>query len=563
MSHIVQIVFFYLPGNTIYTKALVLGFFGYASFASIGIVKIVLRPYFSPLRTFKGPGGGTFLRGHFPQIRNAEEAGLWHREQTNKYGHVWVHKAIFNQDRLVTTDPKALHYVMSNSMAYHKAEETRFFLGQLLGDAPYHGMEQPSKQRENLTRLQNPAFGNIHIREMTGIFLRDTLEEQISRTQDQSESTVVDMVSYLSFVDMVSYLSCTTLDIIGLAGFDYSFDSLSHLANNDRNGSELASAFNKLLASAKFSTLTILKVVFPVLRMITFDERSRTVNQNKAVISRIGKQLIEEKRRALQSSNEDGRAKDLLTLLIKANLADANEGGDRQLSDEEMVNQIPTFLIAGHETTSTATSWGLYSLAMHPDVQQKLREELLGLPTEQPTMEDLNSLAYLDMVIREILRVHSVIAATARVASHEDIIPLDTPFTDKYGKVHDGIHVKKGDTIVIPVKVVNTLESIWGPDALEFNPDRWLNPPKATQGIPGVWGNQLTFLGGPRACIGFRFAIVEMKALLFSLIRSFEFELAVSPDQVIQRASLVTRPVLRSEPEKGFQLPMRIRRVRT
>ncbi|KIM28235.1 hypothetical protein M408DRAFT_70205 [Serendipita vermifera MAFF 305830] len=553
MSHIVQTILSYLPGATIYTKALVLGLFGYVSFTSIGIVKRVVRPYFSPLRAVKGPGGGTFLRGHFPEIRSVEEAGSWHREQMNKYGHVWVHKAGFNQDRLVTTDLKALHYVMNNSMAYHKPEEARYILGELLGEGLLFSEGADHKRQR---RIMNPAFGIIHIREMTGIFVSKSSEARtiFLNTSCANESTVV---------DMVSYLSCTTLDIIGLAGFDYSFDSLSHLANNDRNGSELASAFNKLLASAKFSTLTILKVVFPVLRMITFDERSRTVNQNKAVISRIGKQLIEEKRRALQSSNEDGRAKDLLTLLIKANLADANEGGDRQLSDEEMVNQIPTFLIAGHETTSTATSWGLYSLAMHPDVQQKLREELLGLPTEQPTMEDLNSLAYLDMVIREILRVHSVIAATARVASHEDIIPLDTPFTDKYGKVHDGIHVKKGDTIVIPVKVVNTLESIWGPDALEFNPDRWLNPPKATQGIPGVWGNQLTFLGGPRACIGFRFAIVEMKALLFSLIRSFEFELAVSPDQVIQRASLVTRPVLRSEPEKGFQLPMRIRRVRT
>lgn len=442
-------------------------------------------------------------------------------------------------------------------MAYHKPEEARYILGELLGEGLLFSEGADHKRQR---RIMNPAFGIIHIREMTGIFvsksseLRDALEEQISRTQDQSESTVV---------DMVSYLSCTTLDIIGLAGFDYSFESLSHLANNDRNGSELSSAFNKLLASAaKFSTLSILKRVFSILRIITFDERSRAVNQSKAVVSKIGKQLIEEKRRALQSSKEDGRAKDLLTLLIKANLTDASEGGDRQLSDEEVVNQIPTFLIAGHETTSTATSWALYSLAMHPDIQQKLREEMLGLPIEQPTMEDLNSLAYLDRVAREILRIHSVVAATVRVASHEDVVPLDTPFTDKYGKVHDGIHVKKGDAIVIPVKLVNTLESIWGPDAREFNPDRWLDLPKATQAIPGVWGNQLSFIGGPRSCIGFRFAIVEMKALLFSLIRSFEFELAVSPDQVIQRASIVTRPALRSEPEKGFQLPMRIRRAK-
>lgn len=93
------------------------------------------------------------------------------------------------------------------------------------------------------------------------------------------------------------------------------------------------------------------------------------------------------------------------------------------------------------------------------------------------------------------------------------------------------------------------------------SPDRWLGegPPKASQSIPSVWGGQMTFSAGPRSCIGFKFALIEMKALLFTLIRGFQFELAVAPEEVIRRSAAVTRPVIKSEIDKGGQMPMIIR----
>lgn len=68
-------------------------------------------------------------------------------------------------------------------------------------------------------------------------------------------------------------------------------------------------------------------------------------------------------------------------------------------------------------------------------------------------------------------------------------------------------------------------------------PDRWLvDLPAGVVNVPGTWANIMTFLGGQRACLGFKFAILEMKALLFHLIRAFEFELAVDPKDVVGRA---------------------------
>ncbi len=100
---------------------------------------------------------------------------------------------------------------------------------------------------------------------------------------------------------------------------------------------------------------------------------------------------------------------------------------------------IVSFIVAGHETTSGATMWCLFALSQTQDVQHKLREELLAIGTDTPTMDDLNALPYLDMVIRETLRIHSPVPMSHRVAQKEDLLPLEKPFTDRYGEVHDTI----------------------------------------------------------------------------------------------------------------------------
>lgn len=73
------------------------------------------------------------------------------------------------------------------------------------------------------------------------------------------------------------------------------------------------------------------------------------------------------------------------------------------------------------------------------EAQTKLRAELLAVPTDNPTMDELNSLPYLDFVVRETLRVHAPVAATGRIAMKDDILPLNTPFTDNKGRVHHEI----------------------------------------------------------------------------------------------------------------------------
>ena len=86
--------------------------------------------------------------------------------------------------------------------------------------------------------------------------------------------------------------------------------------------------------------------------------------------------------------------------------------------------EICTFLVAGHETTSTAMSWTLFGLCQNPEAQRKLRQELLALAMDDPTMDELKSLPYLDMVVRESLRLYSPVFVSRRVAVKDTVLPM-------------------------------------------------------------------------------------------------------------------------------------------
>lgn len=88
---------------------------------------------------------------------------------------------------------------------------------------------------------------------------------------------------------------------------------------------------------------------------------------------------------------------------------------------------------------SVQTTWCLFELAKKPDIQTRLREELLSVPTETPSMDELNALPYLDNVIREILRLRPAAPKTGRVAMQNCIIPVNEPFTDRKGRVQTEI----------------------------------------------------------------------------------------------------------------------------
>lgn len=143
--------------------------------------------------------------------------------------------------------------------------------------------------------------------------------------------------------------------------------------------------------------------------------------------------------------------------------------------------------------------------------------------------------------LQESSRYHPAVVSTGREAINDDVLPLSEPVLTRDGKTKvDQIHVPAGTGIELDIYVHNMLPAIWGPDAEVFRPERWLGDEGAQKRGVGLYDGLMNFIIGPRACIGcarfrvgvptadvvcsWRFSVVEMQAIIFSLFDKFEFE---------------------------------------
>lgn len=215
------------------------------------------------------------------------------------------------------------------------------------------------------------------------------------------------------------------------------------------------------------------------------DQRTRVVNKSQRLISSLGRRMIEEKKRKLQANGSVG-GKDLLTLLrkqgerssvnalkfpaVKSNMS-TDIPADQRISEQDMLNQINTFLFAGSDTTALAITWILYHLALQPDIQTGLRAELRSVPEDNdPTavFAFIDSLHLLGNVVNEGLRLVSPVHSTLRVAMRDDEIPTGEPVKMKDGTTKWSVKILKGQFVHIPMEGFNLDRSAWGPDAWEF-----------------------------------------------------------------------------------------------
>ncbi|KAJ3796242.1 cytochrome P450 [Lentinula aff. detonsa] len=512
--------------------------------------------FFSPIRNLPGPQGSSLIFGSLKKIAENDEA-VTHEQWVKEYGRTYKYPALFHKNILFTLDHKALNHILMHHYVWQKHDASRFHFtrivgpGLLVAEGDHHKLQR---------RVMNPAFGPAQVRDLTETFIDKSME-----LKDLWSSRIIAAGGTVK-LNVLDWISKMTLDVIGRAGFNYEFDTLKENGESNKLAQAFAAIFSDLdMEKAKFQPWTVLQTLFPILRVLP-PVKIPGLDTAQETMDKIGKELLQESKEAIKNSGDDIRnlrSKDLLTLLVKSNMS--GEPSHR-MSDEDVLAQIPTFFVAGHETTRQefnlillGTTWALFALVQHLDVQRKLREELSTMATDNPTMEQLNSLPYLDAVVKESLRLYAPVPHVLRVAGQDDVIPLSQPVRDKKGTEHHSISVVKGQTVMVPLLALNRDKATWGEDAMEFKPERWEKVPEAATSVPGVWSHMMTFLGGPRACIGYRLSLIEMKALLFVLVREFEFELAVPSEEIIKKTMIVQRPRVKSEPEGGTQLPLLVR----
>jgi cytochrome P450 len=230
----------------------------------------------------------------------------------------------------------------------------------------------------------------------------------------------------------------------------------------------------------------------------------------------------------IRERRASGIGDDLLSDMLRAQDEDGSFMTDRQLRDEVM-----TMLLAGHETTALALSWAWYLLAMHPEAQSTLHDELdRVLGRRPPAATDVSQLTYANNVIRETMRLFPPAWVMTRRAAEKVEI--------------GGYVVPLGSNIIVSPWVTHR-DARFFPNPEVFDPERWAD--ERMQAIPKF--AYFPFGGGPRACIGNNFALMEAAILLAAVAQRFQVSM-VAGATVEPMASITLRP------KNG--VPVRLRR---
>lgn len=186
--------------------------------------------------------------------------------------------------------------------------------------------------------------------------------------------------------------------------------------------------------------------------------------------------------------------------------------------------------------------WATWLLSLHPKIQDRLRAECNAQLAHIPISEvdasifDSENMPFLTAVCNETLRIYPPAPSTARIA----VVPTTI----------GSVEIPQGTPATINPWAINRSRALWGADADKFNPERWLEGSNAATGGATSPYAFLTFLHGPRSCIGQSFARLEMKCLLAALITRFRFEVA-DPDRKVEIGGFIT-----IKPEGGLRLKL-------
>lgn len=475
-----------------------------------GFYIILIYPFFlSPLRGLPEPSGNSWFNGQWSTLMR-EPSGIPMQRWINEIPNDGLirYKHLFNRDRLLLTNPKALSEVLTTkSYDFVKPELLRSGIGQVLGiGILFAEGDEHKKMRKDLM----PAFSFRHIKELYPAFWTKSIE-MVDCIAAELKS------SGKNTIKIDDWASRATLDIIGVAGLGQDFNSLA-----DPN-TELNKVYRSIFSPSRAGQiLGLLSFFLPniLLRAIPI-KRNDDVRAASAVARDTSRRLIQTKRQSLSAGKSTG-SHDIISTALASNA----------FTEDQLVNNMMTFLAAGHETTASALTWAMYLMCQNPTTQTRLRSEILThIPSSTGTKitnDIIDNMPYLHAICNETLRLYAPVPLTIR----DTAVP--TTICNQF--------VPQGTKIILAPWAVNYSVSLWGADAAEFNPDRWLGPGQANSG--GSTSNYafLTFLHGPRSCIGASFARAELACLVASVVGRFELELEVPGEKIEIKGGVTARP---------------------
>ncbi|KAI0332873.1 cytochrome P450 [Cubamyces sp. BRFM 1775] len=515
------------------------------------------------LKNIPGPPCPSFWTGVSKQLHNPFAVEYRERVLT-EYGRVVKLPAFVGDIHLAVSDSLALStlygkYRDAFDLPGWHSETSNTVFGPGLTAARGH---QHTKQRKHLS----PVFSVRYLKDMVTMFnqvaqeLSETLAGKVSK--DGTE------------VEISEYLSRFSLEAVGRTALGYSFGPLDvHGTDYSRALKEFGPTLVKLhlwrpvLPWIKrllpLNVLRYLASVFPWYPVRHMQAISDNVYETSRQVLRRKGELLKQGDAVMRQ--EIGEGKDLMSILLRQNVMGLE--GER-LTEDDILGQMSLLLLAATDTTSASITRVIQLLAEHQEMQETLRRELLDATTHAGrTLFDLDydgfaKLPYLEAVVRETIRMYPVFYMSNRVSDEDAVLPLSEPITGTDGKLISELFVPAGTTIWINMLGSNRDPAIWGPDANEFKPERWLAPLPPTVAearVPSIFANMSTFAAGPRSCIGYNYALTEMRIAVAHLVMQFKF--TPSDKEIVWKLGGIVSPSVRGSKSMKPEFPVVISRV--
>lgn len=413
------------------------------------------------------------------------------------YGSTYYTRIVGGRKLIMTVDPMVTQHVLQkNNKNYEKSEIQTESLGKYVGLGLLTANGEYWKRQRKLIQ---PSFHKSKLASLTSI-----MENEIVKFYDE----LIPIAKEGKAIDINDTMMELTLRIVS--------KSLFSTGINEDLIAKLGKTFHEL-------QLHIIREV----RQPMFNWWRRMIGKEKKAL-----QLAQNVRTIMQdiiSKRRQGTAQkdDLLDLLLNSSYED----NGAYMTDEQVLNEAIILFVAGHETTANTLAWCLYALRQHPDIKERLVDSFdLDGPN---TMDSLMKPSYSAQVLDETMRMYPAAWILDRVALEDDEV--------------DGLEIKKGDLIGLFVYGTHRDEVLWN-EPLTFDPDRFHPNHKKDRHKFAYY----PFGGGPRMCIGYHFAGMEMRMALSEFFK--RFDLPAPSEKNIESLPLITL-----KPEENIMMKLSVK----
>ncbi|KAM9013524.1 cytochrome P450 3A9-like [Ara ararauna] len=406
-----------------------------------------------------------------------------------KYGKIW---GIYDgrQPVLAVMDPQIIKSVLVKECYSTFTNRRHTDLAGILNNAVSLAEDE---QWKRIRTVLSPTFTSGKLKEMFPV-IKHYGEILVKNVQKQVEKN--------NSIPVKDIFGSYSMDVVTSTSFGVNIDSM----NNPKD--PFVREMRKLVKFDFFNPLFILAFACPFIIPLLAKMK---VSFFPADVVDFFMRSISKVKQDREKETHKGRV-DFLQLMIESQHSNNHKSNEanhsyKALTDTEILAQAVIFLFAGYEPTSNTLCYLAYELAMHPDVQQKLLDEIdTVLPNKAPlTYEAVMQLEYLDMTVNETLRLFPLGGRLERTCKKDVEI--------------NGVTIPKGTIVMIPPYTLHRNPNYW-PNPEEFRPERFSKENKESID-PYTY---LPFGAGPRNCIGMRFALLTLKVAITVLLQHFTFQ---------------------------------------